>query len=317
MANFGEFPNLELGPPEDPWGSRKSEKITDYPGSSSSRANQQPDAARRTGIFAKGDRVLAPWEPNWLYPGTVSEVRDAEVFVFFDDGDRGWVPAAITRPLEIGPGSRVFHRWRNTPFYYPATVDSRNGEQLFLRYDQGPAEYGVLSRVRVPTVVRDDAGEVVQRPVASSAAARGDDRYWLSGERVLAPGGDGWLYTGAVAEVKEDEVHVWFDNGMRRWVAAADMKPMDLGVGSRIFCRWMGGAVYYGGRIKEMRGEQIFIHYDDGDKEWNVFALTRVPGSAGKAFWGSLQSFSFGNLGCFLWLALGVGIPLLIRLLSR
>ena len=28
--------------------------------------------------FAPGDRVLAPWEPQWLYPATVTDTDDFE-----------------------------------------------------------------------------------------------------------------------------------------------------------------------------------------------------------------------------------------------
>jgi hypothetical protein len=266
--------------------------------------------------------VLAPWEPHWLYPGTVGDVRDGSLFVYFDDGGRGWVPAALTRSLAtIGPGSRVFCRWRGGQFYYPAVVERRNAEQLLVRYGEGGTEWNVISMLRVATVASESVHGAVGKEFDRRDSSRFEEdaapRRWLPGERVLAPAGDGWLYPGAVADVDGDQALIWFDNGNRRHAALAELRPMNLGVGARVFCRWMGGATYYAGRIKEQRGEQIFIHYDDGDKEWNVLALVRVPGSAGTAFLGTLHTLFFGRLGCFVWfLIIGV-IVFLIGVLAR
>ena len=96
MSESDPFPDMDLGPPDDPVGSRKSEKIADFSTWSLLPAPRTPE---QRGAWAAGDRVLAPWEPHWLYPGTVGEVRDGSSFVYFDDGGRGWVPAQLAEPL--------------------------------------------------------------------------------------------------------------------------------------------------------------------------------------------------------------------------
>jgi len=45
--------------------------------------------------------------------------------------------------------------------------------------------------------------------------------------------------------------------------AAAD----DFYVNDRVSCRWKNGSTWYPGVIVEKTGRQVFIHYNDGDKE--------------------------------------------------
>ena len=48
-----------------------------------------------------GDRVFAPWEPEWLYPATVQQTNADSVQVAYDDGDSSWLNVAAVRPLDI------------------------------------------------------------------------------------------------------------------------------------------------------------------------------------------------------------------------
>jgi hypothetical protein len=196
-----------------------------------------------------------------------------------------------------------------------------------VRYDQGGIEWSVIAHIRVssrpeapwsgpalPPLERQPQRGDFKDSSWESAGTRGDGdrpRRWSNGERVLAPLGDGWLYPAVVAETRGPQILVWFDSGTKKWLDDAEVRACDLTVGSRVFCRWMNGAVYYGGRIVEHNGEQIYIHYDDGDKEWNVMALCRIPATTSAAFFGNLQSFAQGRYGCLIWvvlIALGVVI---------
>jgi len=94
-----------------------------------------------------GDRVLAPWEPEWLYPATVEQTKADSVLVAYDDGDLDWLNAAAVRPLDIDRGSRVFGWW-NGP-YYPGTVTERAGNRIHIAYDDGDSEWTDFSSVRV------------------------------------------------------------------------------------------------------------------------------------------------------------------------
>lgn len=41
----------------------------------------------------------------------------------------------------------------------------------------------------------------------------------------------------------------------------------DFNVDDRVECRWKNGSTWYQGVIAEKTGNQVFIHYNDGDKE--------------------------------------------------
>ena len=57
--------------------------------------------------FHEGERVLAPWEPEFLYPATVCFVGKRGVMVQYDDGDEGLVPEQEVRPIRIEIGATV------------------------------------------------------------------------------------------------------------------------------------------------------------------------------------------------------------------
>jgi hypothetical protein len=41
-----------------------------------------------------GDWVFAPWEPHWLYPGTILCIDEEVAFLCFDVGDCAILPPA-------------------------------------------------------------------------------------------------------------------------------------------------------------------------------------------------------------------------------
>src|SRR5262245_22185134 len=95
-----------------------------------------PDISKRD--WESGDRVLAPWGRATLFPGTIDKVAETEVYVYFDDGDRGWAPKDQVRPLEmIGVGSRILCRWQAGKHYYPGVIMQKSGDQIFVKYDDG------------------------------------------------------------------------------------------------------------------------------------------------------------------------------------
>jgi hypothetical protein len=98
------------------------------------------------------------------------------------------------------------------------------------------------------------------------------------GDRVLAmwPVEVEWWYPGVVCLVAGNEVEVQFDDGDRSAMTTADVMPLAVGVGWRVFGRWRGDRFYYPGRITEQRGEAIHIDYDDGDSEWTTVSMVRV-----------------------------------------
>ena len=50
-----------------------------------------PSATPARPRWGVGDRVLAPWEPQFLYVGRVAQLQGNEALIEFEDGDAGWV----------------------------------------------------------------------------------------------------------------------------------------------------------------------------------------------------------------------------------
>jgi hypothetical protein len=52
-------------------------------------------------------------------------------------------------PLKLDVGDRVYARRQQGKYYYPAVIESKNGDQILLRYDDGNTEWSLLRCVRV------------------------------------------------------------------------------------------------------------------------------------------------------------------------
>lgn len=239
------------------------------------------------------------------------------------------------RPIDLAEGSRLYCRRLRVDWdYSPATVQRRNGDQLLLRYDRGETEWAVLAMIRVPSGKFPEPAPQIEsafsRDPALALTPSGMDqdrdyapesyqedpalRKWRAGDRVLVPQG-GWLYPGVVAEIQGEDLFVRFYEGRQGWFPAVQVRPLQIGVGSRVFCRWMGGTTYYSGTVKERRGDTIYIHYDDGDREWNVINMIRVPADSASAALGTLHTLFFGRWGCLLWLLVIGSIVFLVAVL--
>jgi hypothetical protein len=206
-----------------------------------------------------GDRVLAYWRGDgYWYAGTVQGVDRDNLHVYYDDGDKEWcAPDRVASLGELREGTRVLGRWQGGLDYYPGQITSREGEHVTILYDDGERETTSLSMVRV---------------------RRGESPHsWRSGHRVLAQSqDDDFLYPGTVAKVEEDTLYVQFDDGDRAQVSPERVMPLDvLRAGTHIECRWQGGD-FFPGRIARREGEQIFVQYEDGDREQTVIGMARV-----------------------------------------
>ena len=97
---------------------------------------------------------------------------------------------------------------------------------------------------------------------AFSATAFAFDR----GDRVLVLWEDAYWYPGTVTAVNGNVVKVEFDDGD---VATADserVNKLDWGAGDKVECRWPGDGKNYPGTFVEVKGSNVRIVYDDGDK---------------------------------------------------
>src|SRR5262245_54885478 len=75
------------------------------------------DAQRKPGVWPVGDEVLAPWEPDFAYPGVIDRIDGQRVLIQFDDGGVGWVQLKQVQPLKLTVGQLVFSRRQRSNFY--------------------------------------------------------------------------------------------------------------------------------------------------------------------------------------------------------
>ncbi len=79
-----------------------------------------------------------------------------------------------------------------------------------------------------------------------------------------------------ICNVGEDVVEVQYDDCQRAQLTSAQLRPLQVGIGSRVYVRWKGGPSYYPGRITMAEGGAVHVEYDDGDKEWATVSAMRV-----------------------------------------
>jgi hypothetical protein len=107
--------------------------------------------------WQEGDDVLAPWEPNALYPGVIKEIlrddaKGDQALIEYDDGGEGWVFLYSLCPFEFKAGQQVFvRRYRTNAYYSGAILDVSKGE-VRVQYDDGSAEWTPLATLRIPCV---------------------------------------------------------------------------------------------------------------------------------------------------------------------
>jgi hypothetical protein len=208
--------------------------------------------------FAPGDRVLAPWEPQWLYAGTVIDTDDDEELaaVEFDDGDAARASFVLLRPIELRPGELVCaRRDRDEKRYFPATVLSIDGEEVRVEYEDGE---------------RDSMGvEYIRVPVAGPLAV---------GARVFAPWEREWLYPAAVTGLVGMVVDVRYDDGDTGQVLVPNLRPLVLVPGQLVGARRDRSIKrFVRAVVVAAKGETALIEYDDGETEEMPVEYLRLP----------------------------------------
>jgi len=109
------------------------------------------------------------------------------------------------------------------------------------------------------------------RPFAGGSAAGGAS----AGDRVLGQWHDGLWYPATISSASGNGLHLAFDDGDRRTANPSQVRPIDWNVGTRVQCNWKGRGKYYPGVIGRKDGDQVFINYNDGDKELTTIGRCR------------------------------------------
>jgi len=223
-----------------------------------------------------GDRVLAPWEPTFLYAGTLQEISGPNALIQFDDGDSGWVALARVLPLALRAGQPVMSRRRMGPRFFPGEIREIHGEDVVIDFEDGKEEETTVASLRIPC---EPAGPGAE-PVAVTSHRAFHDRL-VVGDRVWALWKEAALFPGTVAERHEDEVRVEFDDGDEEWVPLEHLSPLDIIVGMFVLGRYRMGKQFYAGTIIDSEGDRIRVRYDDGDEEWTTAAALALPVQTG------------------------------------
>jgi hypothetical protein len=96
----------------------------------------------------------------WLYPGRIGEIKDQAAYIYYDNGNRGWVNLADVRPLALDLGTRLYcPRRRQTGTITHTTQGQDKDERFYLRYDDGQGEWLTLRMVAMPNVPPPHLGE--------------------------------------------------------------------------------------------------------------------------------------------------------------
>jgi hypothetical protein len=208
--------------------------------------------------YVPGDRVFAPWEREWLYPGTVTEVDDDDEVagVEFDDGDFGPAPVLALRPIALDPGAFVAaRRDRDVKRYAPATVLAVSGETVRVEYEDGETDTLEVEFLRVPVV-----------------------GHLAVGARVFAPWEREWLYPGTVAGLVGMVVDVTFDDGDHTQVLVPELRPLALSPGQLVGARREREVKrYLRAAVVRVTGETALVEYDDGETDDLPVAMVRLP----------------------------------------
>ncbi len=225
----------------------------------------------QTTRWRPGDRVLAPWEPDFLYPGTVVYVGKRGLVIEYDDGDEGYVPESTLRPLQIQVGSQVqVRRDPDVNRYYWAEVLAVDGEIIRVRYSEDDSEETLpVGRIRIPRVLLR-----LPREQEEALAA-----FWKPGDRVLAPWEPHFLYPGTIREIASGIALIDYDDGDVGLVALAELFPLHLEVGMRVQARRERfEKVYEPATLTAVREDSVTVRYDSDDSEDELdIAYLRLP----------------------------------------
>jgi hypothetical protein len=145
-------------------------------------------ASTRPREWQEGDDVLAPWEPFFLYPGIIKQIkiddaRGDQALISFDDGGEGWVFVYSLCPLEVHAGQEVQVRDPRSNHYAPAKVIEVDGKDYHIRYADGATEWTTITSMRIPCI--ENGPGAVSTKLAP----------WQTPPVAASPGVPSWVWT--------------------------------------------------------------------------------------------------------------------------
>ena len=97
------------------------------------------------------------------------------------------------------------------------------------------------------------------------------------GDEVLAVWArDGFYYPAVLVHIDGTEAHVAYLDGDEAKVDLKTLRRGLIGIDTRVQINWKGKGRYYWGTVQRRLGQAIFLHYEDGSREWATIAQCRV-----------------------------------------
>jgi hypothetical protein len=222
--------------------------------------------------WAKGDRVLAPWEPHFLYVGTIEQVQGNEASIEFDNGDTGWVPVISMEPLSVKVGDVVHCRKKLWSHFLLGTLEQIERDKILVRFFDGSKEWTILAAIRVACA---ESGPGVN-PMHERSHLLFQKRL-VAGDRVLALWQSEFAFSATVTECEPNRVQVEFDSGASRWVPLNQIAPILLAAGMQVRIRQEQDGYYDSAKILDVDGEEIQLEMVDGRQLWTQVSQLAIP----------------------------------------
>ncbi|HHF58619.1 MAG TPA: tetratricopeptide repeat protein, partial [Thermoplasmatales archaeon] len=110
----------------------------------------------RNDPYKKGNTIFVLWDTGHYYPATViSSVENEVYFKLMGFTDQQWVDKTGTKQAELSCGDMIECRWKKEEKFYQAEIVRVNGNNLYVKYNDGEKEHTTISMIRLV----DDAEE--------------------------------------------------------------------------------------------------------------------------------------------------------------
>jgi hypothetical protein len=108
-----------------------------------------PSPEPRAPHWQVGERAFVSWsQDQYWYAATIRQVQGQRLYVRFDDGIEQWTTMDRATKINLAVGDQVQARWQGGRIFYPGRIAQRNGEQVFVVYDDGDQEWNTVSNLR-------------------------------------------------------------------------------------------------------------------------------------------------------------------------
>jgi len=168
------------------------------------------------GDFKQGERIFGNWRQGGVwYPGIIINVDGAKLFCRYDDGDEEMITSPIliqkdraakkyVKVEKMKKGHRIIGNWKKGGKWYAGEVKEVDDKKSRIRvvYDDGDSEwvtdFTLIQKDKTREKLKIDDLSVGMRIIGN----------WQ---------GSGTWYNGVIDKIKDDQVHIKYDDGDEAW----------------------------------------------------------------------------------------------------